>query len=291
MFEVMGAAADVAARDLADRFRVVRRDSGRGVYIVVRLGGSFGVLAMVGIVVCAILVAAGSTFITGTEVLEAAVYTVVFSGLIAVAFVVLGRSRTESAQPASTAEERLAVARAAALLAAEEPRQRLEGALQLEALVQVRPDLAGAAAQAFRGLIPSSGMNSGSSSSSFSSSPSSSFSRYAVLAAVQALSRLNALLREQGQTLDLRRADLAGLDLSGLDLRGANLSGANLAKAILTGTDLTGATLTGANLDHADLSEADLGYAYLQGASLAGAIQAGVHLEATYLPRAVDGSL
>jgi hypothetical protein len=252
------------------------------VYIVIRLGGSFGVLAVVGIVVCAVLVAAGSTFITGTEVLEAALYTVAFSGIIAGAFVVLGRSRTESAQPASTAEERLAVARAAALLAAEGPQERLAGALQLEALVQVRPDLAGAAAQALKGLVPSSGV---------SGTEPSTASRYVVVAAVQALSRLNPLLREQGLTLDLRRADLAGLDLSGLDLRSANLSGSNLTKAVLTGTDLTGATLTGANLDYADLSEADLAYAYLKGASLAGAIQAGVHLESTYLPRAVDGSL
>lgn len=251
----------------------------RGVHISIQLAGSLGVLAVLAIVVFAILVAVGKTFISGTEVLEAAVFTVVYSGIIAGAYVVLGRSRTVPSQPAITTEERLAAARAAALLASEGQQQRLEGALQLEALAQVRPDLVAPAAQAFSGLVSSSDMEL------------SPYPRYVVLAALQALSRLNPLLREQGLVLDLRLASLAGLDLSGLNLRSANLTGANLTKSTLVGTDLTGATLTGAKLDYADLSEADLAYAYLQGASFDHAILAAAHLEGTSLPSTALESL
>jgi hypothetical protein len=244
----------------------------RRVYFTIQIGGSFAILAVMAILVCAILVGVGMTFVTGTEVLEAAVYTVAFSGVIAGTYVLVGRSRTAPVRPAITTEERLAAARAAALLASEGEQQRLEGALQLEALAHVRPDLLAPAAQALTGLV---------SGSSGESRPSP---RHVALAAVQALSRLNSYLRDQGLTVDLRLAGLAGLDLSGLDLRGADLTRANLTESTLAGTDLTGANLAGARLDGADLSQADLAYAYMQEASLDHVLLAGTHLEGTYLP-------
>jgi pentapeptide repeat protein len=254
-------------RELADR----------PVDSVIQLGGSLGVLTCFAIVVCAVLVAVGVTFISGTEVLEAAVFTVVYSGIIAGAYAVFGRSRTAPTRPVITTEERLAAARAAALSAALGQQQRLEGALELEALAQVRLDLAGPAAQAFKGLVLGSDIKPG------------RYRRRVVLAALQALSRLNPLLREQGLVVDLRGASLAGMDLSGLNLRGADLTGADLTESTLAGTDLAGAILTGAMLDYANLSEADLAYAYLQGASFYNAILATAHLEGTYLPSTAKG--
>lgn len=255
-----------------------RRELADSAHVVIQLGGSLGVLAVIAIVVCAVLVAVGKTFISATEVLEAAVFTVVYSGIIAGAYVVLGRSGAAPSQPPITTEERLAAARVAALSAAEGMQQRLEGALQLEALAQVRPDLARPAAQALRGLV------------TFPDEKPSPNTRHVILVALQALSRLNPLLREQGLVLDLRHASLSGLDLSGLDLRGADLTEADLKGSTLTGADLTGATLAGAKLDHADLSETDLAYAYLQGASLDHAILATAHREGTLLPCSAQGS-
>ena len=246
--------------------------AGRRADIAIQLGGALAVLAVLAIGVCAVLVAAGQTFISGTEVLEAAVFTVVYSGIIVGVYAILGRSRPAPTQPAITTEERLAAARAAALLTSEGQQQRLEGAFQLEALAQVRPDLVAPAAQALRGLIP------------YSDTKLSPYPRQVVLLVLQALSRLNPLLREQGVELDLRLASLAELDLSGLDLRGADLTGADLTKSNLAGTDLTGANLTKAKLDDADLSRADLAYAYLEEASLNHATWVTAHLAGTYLP-------
>jgi hypothetical protein len=258
---------------------VERRElTDRSVDSVIQLGGSLGVLAVFAIVVCAVLVGVGMTFISGTEVLEAAIFTVVYSGIIAGTYAVVGRSRTAPTQPTITTEERLAAARAVALSAGEGQQQRLEGALQLEALAQVRPELVALAAQAFRNLVSSSDTRH------------SLYLEQVVTAALQALSRLNPLLRKQGLVLDLRHANLAEMDLSGLDLRGADLTGADLTKSILVGTDLTGATLTQANLDYADLSEADLAYAYLQGASFNHVMMESAHLEGTYLPNTAQGS-
>jgi uncharacterized protein YjbI with pentapeptide repeats len=165
-------------------------------------------------------------------------------------------------------------------LASEGQQQRLEGAFQLEALAQVRPDLVAPAAQALRGLIPYSDTKL----SPYSWTRPSPYPREVVLLVLQALSRLNPLLREQGVVLDLRHASLAELDLSGLDLRGADLTDADLTKSNLASTDLTGANLTRAKLDGADLSQADLAYAYLEEASLDHATWATAHLEGTYLP-------
>jgi hypothetical protein len=87
------------------------------VHIVIRLGGSLGVLAVLAIVVCAVLVAVAMTFISRTEVLEAAVFTVVYSGIIAGAYAVLGRSRIAPTKPVITTEERLAAAMTGAAIA------------------------------------------------------------------------------------------------------------------------------------------------------------------------------
>jgi hypothetical protein len=271
--QLVGAALSAVVGERAEgiRERIREREDRHG-YLVIRFGAAFGVLVALAIVVCGVLVAAGASFISGTEVLEAAVYTVLFSGFTASAYVALGRSRVAPAQLVITTEDRLAAAKAAALLGSEKQQQRLAGALQLEALAQVRPDLVAAAAQALTGLV------------SNPDTDSDPYQRYVVLAAIQALSRLNSFLREQGLTLDLRLARFAGLDLSRLDLRGADLTGADLTRATLAGTDLTGANLTGVKLDGADLSRADLAYAYLQGASLDHAALAGAHLEGTRMP-------
>jgi hypothetical protein len=117
-------------------FRGRQEPPGRRGDIAIQLGGALAVLAILGIEVCAVLVAAGKTFISGTEVLEAAVFTVVYLGIIVGVYAILGRSRPAPAQPAITMEERLAAARAAALLASEGQQQRLEGVLQPEALAQ-----------------------------------------------------------------------------------------------------------------------------------------------------------
>jgi uncharacterized protein YjbI with pentapeptide repeats len=258
--------------------RRMRYREDRRMYLVILLGGSLGILAALAIVVCAALVAAGETFISGTEVLEAAIYTLLFSGFIAGSYAILGRSRIAAAQPEITTEERLAAAKAAALLASELPQRRLEGALQLEALAQVRPDLVAQVTQALTGLVTGSYMES------------NSYPRYVVLAAIQALSRLNPSLRDQGKALDLQYATLAGLDLSGLDLRGANLTGADLVRSNLADANLTGTNLAGARLDGADLSQAELAYANLEGISVDPMTLAVAHLEGTLLP-GIDGEV
>jgi hypothetical protein len=52
--------------------RMRQRKDRRG-YFMIQLGGSFGILAALAIVVCAVLVAVGKTFISGTKELEAAI--------------------------------------------------------------------------------------------------------------------------------------------------------------------------------------------------------------------------
>jgi hypothetical protein len=236
------------------------------------LGSTAGILAAAAVVVLALLVAAGETFVTGTEVLEAAVYAVVFSGVAGGIFVVLSRPTKVPARPVVTTEDRLAVASAVALLAADGPQQRLEGALRLEALAEARPDLAASAAQALEDLVAGA------------HAKESSLPRRVVLVAVQALSRLNPLLRAQGRLLCLRHADLTGMDLSGLDFRGADLSGADLTGASLAGADLTAARLTGASIGTADLTAANLEFAQLDTASPAVLIAAGAQLRGALIP-------
>ena len=70
---------------------------------------------------------------------------------------------------------------------------------------------------------------------------------------------------------DLRGADLRSANLCGADLRGADLRGANLCSADLRGADLRGANLCGADLRGADLRGANLRSANLCGANLCSA--------------------
>ena len=246
--------------------------TGRPRALVNGLGSAAGILAAVAVVVLALLVAAGKTFVTSTEVLEAAIYSVALSGLVGGIFVVLSRPPKGQARAVVTTENRLAAATAIALLAADGPQQRLEGALGLEALAEVRPDLAASAAQALEDLVAGA------------HTKESSLPRRVVLVAVQALARLNPLLREQGRLLNLRYADLTGMDLSGLDFRGADLSGADLTGASLAGADLTAARLTGASIGAADLTAANLEFAQLDTASPVELIAAGAQLRGALIP-------
>ena len=77
---------------------------------------------------------------------------------------------------------------------------------------------------------------------------------------------------------DGESANLRGADLGGADLRGAYLGDADLRDADLRGANLGGANLRGANLGGADLSDADLGGANLGGANLGGANLRGADL-------------
>ena len=71
---------------------------------------------------------------------------------------------------------------------------------------------------------------------------------------------------------NLLYADLRGANFSGAYLGGANLINADLRGAILTDANLTGAFLEGAFLEFANLTDADLRGAILYGANLYGAI-------------------
>ena len=86
-----------------------------------------------------------------------------------------------------------------------------------------------------------------------------------------------------GDSPDLREADLSGLDLRGLYLRWADLRGADLQGADLRGADLQDANLQGADLRGANLQDANLRYADLQEADLRGADLQDANLQRTDL--------
>jgi uncharacterized protein YjbI with pentapeptide repeats len=89
---------------------------------------------------------------------------------------------------------------------------------------------------------------------------------------------LSRIIREFGQQLNLRNANLRGTQLQSADLpgaflencnlQGANLNNANLKEANLTGANLEGCNLTEANLFAADLTNTDLRRANLTQAEL-----------------------
>ncbi|MGD9168854.1 MAG: pentapeptide repeat-containing protein [Candidatus Thiodiazotropha sp.] len=60
--------------------------------------------------------------------------------------------------------------------------------------------------------------------------------------------------RSNGETCDLRNADLRGTDLRNLDARNIDLSGAYLRHADLRGLDLSESNLEGASINSAKIS-------------------------------------
>jgi len=91
---------------------------------------------------------------------------------------------------------------------------------------------------------------------------------------------------DDGQRLDLRRANLSGADLRRADLRSANLRNANLSSANLSSADLRSANLRNANLRNADLRNADLRNADLRSANLRNANLSSANLSSANLSSA-----
>ena len=81
-----------------------------------------------------------------------------------------------------------------------------------------------------------------------------------------------------GESANLRGANLRGADLRNANLCNANLRGANLCNANLRGANLRNANLCNANLCNADLRDADLCNADLCNADLRNANLCGANL-------------
>ncbi len=77
--------------------------------------------------------------------------------------------------------------------------------------------------------------------------------------------KIDELLQEDYNRLDLRYAELPGVFLVGANLSGLNLSGSNLVGAVLVDAHLIAVDLSGA-----DLTGADLGDSNLTGANFSG---------------------